>query len=102
MGVNRKFWIQIGKASHATHVYSAKTHNGKISCLFLRISVKYYTTFGDISVNLELLESARERIDSVPILVNVASKRVKQLNAGMRPYVKPLSQEEDNLDIALR
>ena len=53
-------------------------------------------------MNLELLESARERIDSVPILVNVASKRVKQLNAGMRPYVKPLSQEEDNLDIALR
>ena len=32
----------------------------------------------------------------------MASKRVKQLNAGMRPYVKPLSQEEDKLDIALR
>jgi len=32
----------------------------------------------------------------------MASKRVKQLNAGMRPYVKPLSMEEDKLDIALR
>ena len=32
----------------------------------------------------------------------MASKRVKQLNAGMRPYVKPLSQDEDKLDIALR
>ena len=53
-------------------------------------------------MNLELLESARERIGCVPILVNLASKRVKQLNAGMRPYVKPLSQEEDKLDIALR
>ena len=53
-------------------------------------------------MNLELLESARERVGSVPILVNLASKRVKQLNAGMRPYVKPLSQEEDKLDIALR
>ena len=53
-------------------------------------------------MNLELLESARVRIPSVPILVNVASKRVKQLNAGMRPYVKPLSMEEDKLDIALR
>ena len=53
-------------------------------------------------MNLELLESARERVGSVPILVNMASKRVKQLNAGMRPYVKPLSQEEDKLDIALR
>ena len=53
-------------------------------------------------MNLELLESARVRIPSVPILVNMASKRVKQLNAGMRPYVKPLSMEEDKLDIALR
>ncbi len=53
-------------------------------------------------MNLELLESARERVGCVPILVNMASKRVKQLNAGMRPYVKPLSQDEDKLDIALR
>ena len=53
-------------------------------------------------MNLELLESARARIPNVPILVNMASKRVKQLNAGMRPYVKPLSMEEDKLDIALR
>ncbi len=53
-------------------------------------------------MNLELLENAKARIPSVPILINVASKRVKQLNAGMRPYVKPLSQEEDKLDIALR
>lgn len=53
-------------------------------------------------MNLELLESARVRVPSVPILVNMASKRVKQLNAGMRPYVKPLSMEEDKLDIALR
>ena len=53
-------------------------------------------------MNLELLESARVRVPSVPILVNMASKRVKQRNAGMRPYVKPLSMEEDKLDIALR
>ena len=53
-------------------------------------------------MNLELLESARVRVPSVPILVNMASKRVKQLNAGMRPYVKPLSMEEDKLDIARR
>ncbi len=53
-------------------------------------------------MNLELLENARVRVPSVPILVNMASKRVKQLNAGMRPYVKPLSIEEDKLDIALR
>ena len=53
-------------------------------------------------MNLELLEAARVCVPSVPILVNMISKRVKQLNAGMRPYVKPLSQDEDKLDIALR
>jgi DNA-directed RNA polymerase subunit omega len=53
-------------------------------------------------VNQELLEKARTRIPSAPVLVNMVSKRVKQLNAGMRPYVKPLSQDEDKLDIALR
>ena len=30
------------------------------------------------------------------------SKRVKQLNTGMRPLVMPLSPDEDKLDIALR
>jgi DNA-directed RNA polymerase subunit omega len=53
-------------------------------------------------VNQELLEMARRRIPSAPVLVNMVSKRVKQLNAGMRPYVKPRSQDEDKLDIALR
>jgi len=53
-------------------------------------------------VNLELLEKARTRIPSVPVLVNLTSKRVRQLNSGMKPYVKLLHQEEDKLDIALR
>lgn len=30
------------------------------------------------------------------------SKRVRQLNSGFRPYIKPLSANEDKLDIALR
>jgi len=53
-------------------------------------------------VNLELLEQARLRIPSVPVLVNLASKRVRQLNSGMKPYIKMLSNDEDKLDIALR
>ena len=53
-------------------------------------------------MNLELLEKARTRIPSVPVLVNLTSKRVRQLNSGMKPYVKLLHQEEDKLDIALR
>ena len=53
-------------------------------------------------MNLELLEKARERIPSVPVLVNVVSQRVRQLNSGERPFVKPLSADEDKLDIVLR
>lgn len=53
-------------------------------------------------MNVELLELAKARVPSIPVLINMVSKRVKQLNAGMRPYVKPLSAEEEKLDIALR
>ena len=53
-------------------------------------------------MNLELLEQAKNRIANVPVLVNLASKRVRQLNSGMRPYVKLRHADEDKLDIALR
>ncbi len=53
-------------------------------------------------INVELLKQAQARVPSVPVLVNMVSKRVRQLNAGFRPYVKPRSQNEEKLDIALR
>jgi DNA-directed RNA polymerase omega subunit len=53
-------------------------------------------------VNIELIEKARARVPSVPVLVNLVSRRVNQLNKGERPLVKPLSAEEDRADIALR
>ena len=54
-------------------------------------------------MNVELIEKARVRVPSVPVLVNMVSKRVRQLNKpGERPYVKPLSADEDKADIALR
>lgn len=53
-------------------------------------------------MNHELVSQAKQRVPSVPILVNMISKRVKQLNTGMRPLVMPLSPDEDKLDIALR
>lgn len=53
-------------------------------------------------MNHELVSQAKLRVPSVPILVNMISKRVKQLNTGMRPLVMPLSPDEDKLDIALR
>jgi len=53
-------------------------------------------------LNVTLLEKAKERVPSVPLLINMVSKRVQQLNAGFRPYVKPESANEDRLDTALR
>lgn len=53
-------------------------------------------------MNPELVSKAKERMPSIPLLINVAAKRVRQLNGGMRPYVKPLSRDEENIDIALR
>ena len=53
-------------------------------------------------MNVELIEKARVRVPSVPVLVNLVSKRVRQLNMGERPYVKPLSIDEDRAEIALR
>ena len=52
-------------------------------------------------MNAEILEKARVRIGSVPVLVNMISKRVKQLNTGSRPLLKPQAGE-DKEDIAIR
>ena len=51
---------------------------------------------------MQLLEEAKARVPSLPVLINMVSKRVRQLNAGFRPYVKPASPDEDKMDIALR
>lgn len=53
-------------------------------------------------MNTELLKAAKACVPSIPVLINMVSKRVRQLNAGFRPYVKPSSPSEDKLDIALR
>jgi DNA-directed RNA polymerase subunit omega len=53
-------------------------------------------------MNEQLLEAARVRVPSIPVLVNMVSKRVKQLNTGFRPYVKPSGPDEEKVDIALR
>ena len=52
-------------------------------------------------MNFELLEQAKERISSIPVLVNMCSLRVKQINQGMRPLVKPRLGEE-TIDVVLR
>ena len=53
-------------------------------------------------MNFELLDQAKERVSNVPILINMVSKRVRQLNAGHKPYLPRLSREEEHCDLALR
>ncbi|MBN2301862.1 MAG: DNA-directed RNA polymerase subunit omega [Lentisphaerae bacterium] len=53
-------------------------------------------------MNIELLEQAKARVQSIPVLINMVSKRVHQLNSGFRPYLKSSSPNEDKLDTALR
>ena len=53
-------------------------------------------------MNFELLESAKERVSNVPILINMVSKRVRQLNSGFRPYIPRLRRDEENCDLAMR
>ena len=53
-------------------------------------------------MNIELLNEAKVRVPCIPVLINMVSKRVRQLNAGFRPYVRPESAKEEMLDIALR
>ena len=53
-------------------------------------------------MNLELLKKAHERIPSVPVLVNLVSKRMHQLINGEKPLIRPLSFDEDKCDTALR
>ena len=51
-------------------------------------------------MNVGLLEQAKARINNIPLLVNVISQRVRQLNAGQRPMIKP-EKDMSNMDVAL-
>lgn len=53
-------------------------------------------------MNIEYLKEAKARVPNVPVLVNLVSRRVRQLNSGQRPLVKPDSPNMDRLDIVLK
>ena len=52
-------------------------------------------------MNFQLLDKAKARVNSIPVLVNMCSLRVKQLNQGLRPLVRPEPGEE-TVDTVLR
>ena len=53
-------------------------------------------------MNISYLELAKERVANVPLLINMASRRVRQLVQGQRPLVKPDAPHMPHLDIALK
>jgi len=59
----------------------------------------------DRSVNAELCKQALAKVGNPNILVNLVSRRVRQLNSGVGPLSRPLIDNAENLgaaDIALR
>lgn len=52
-------------------------------------------------MNKDLLKTAQERIPNTAVLINAVSRRVRQLNSGDRPFLKPFPNEEPE-DLALR
>mgnify|MGYP003383300082 CR=1 FL=1 len=53
-------------------------------------------------MNTNYLDSAKDRINNIPLLINMVSRRVRQLNQGQRPLVKPDDVHMSNMDIALK
>jgi len=53
-------------------------------------------------MNIELLELAKRRVPNTSVLVNMISKRARQLIAGNHPMVKVENQQVDFEDIALQ
>jgi len=57
---------------------------------------------GDLIMNVSYLDKAKARISNTPLLINMVSRRVRQLNRGQRPLVKPDHNQQSHLDIALK
>ena len=49
-----------------------------------------------------LLKAAHEKIPSVPVLVNLVSKRERELINGAKPLIRPSSLDVVKCDIALQ
>jgi DNA-directed RNA polymerase subunit omega len=48
------------------------------------------------------LELARDKVSNTPLLINIVSRRVRQLNQGHRPMVKADNAQMSNMDVALK
>jgi DNA-directed RNA polymerase omega subunit len=55
-----------------------------------------------LNLNTHYLELAKQKISNIPLLINVVSRRVRQLNQQARPMVKPDTPQMSNMNIALK
>ena len=55
-----------------------------------------------MNVNTNYIELARQRVPNIPLLINIVSRRVRQLNQQARPMVKSDTPQMSNMDIALK
>ena len=53
-------------------------------------------------MNTNYLELAKQKISNIPLLINIVSRRVRQLNQQARPMVKADTPQMSNMDIALK
>ena len=53
-------------------------------------------------MDAKLLKAAHEKVPSVPVLVNLISKRERELINGAKPLIKPATLDVDKCDIALQ
>ncbi len=53
-------------------------------------------------MNIKYLEGAKKRVPNIPLLINMVSRRVKQLIAGHRTLIKPDNPFMEKMDIALK
>jgi len=54
------------------------------------------------NMNIELLDACKRRVPNTAVLINMISKRSRQLIGGQRPMVKTESQQPDLEDISLK
>ena len=54
------------------------------------------------NMNIELLELAKHRVPNTSVLINMVSKRIRQLIAGHHPLIKVENRQVDFEDIALK
>jgi DNA-directed RNA polymerase subunit omega len=53
-------------------------------------------------MNVSYLDKAKSRVSNTPLLINMVSRRVRQLNRGQRPLIKKDNNNQSNLDLALK